>query len=202
MDTLENGVNDFAPQQQIIAQIKNLDIPFLESSLFRPERAEQIRQLLSSVVNVELVPYSKTHSQSDTHLRWIFQNEQGQNVASAIYLIIAQDQVEFIQNKYNSGTIKLGVYGSAVKGRSTFPISQELPEVEGQTLISSSDIDLFIMGRSSSDHRLALKIKSEVAMRLEKIAENLPPEIRFNRNAPNFVSKWELENHYLRYTEF
>ncbi len=202
MDTLENGLGSHELQKRIITQLQQLDLSDIESTLSRPETAEQIRQLLSSIVKVELREYSKTSSKKDTHLRWIFLNEQGENVASAIYLIIAQDQVNFIKNKYNSTTIKLGVYGSAVKGLSTFPISHELPDIEGKTLISSSDIDLYILGRGSADHRLAIKIQAEVAERLRRIADCLPAEIRFIRNTPNFVSKWELDNHYLEYTEF
>lgn len=202
MDTLEGGFKDYAVDQKIITRLHQLDLSGLESTLFRPERVEQIRLLLASIVSVQLKQYTKTSSQKDSTLRWIFLNEQGENVASAIYLIIAQDQVDFIRNKYNSDTIKLGAYGSVVKGQSTFPISQELPPIEGHKMISSSDIDLYIIGRASSDHRLALRIQAEVAARLATIADALPPAISFNRNAPNFVSKWELENHYLRYTEF
>ncbi len=188
--------------KEVISRLNNLNLTELETVIYKPERVGEIKRLLESIKNVGFVGLKKRHITNlgfyEPHVRWVFQDSEGRNIASEVYFIIAQDMLDYL-NDVMGPEYRLFCLGSVAKKYATFPIGSELPiaaewnpssyafdDMSGDTFeiklpyMNSSDIDLCIVYNSAFGHSLLFEARQLLESQLDHVRCALPSEIRFD----------------------
>jgi len=188
--------------EEVISRLNNLNLTELETVIYKPERVGEIKRLLESIKNVGFVGLKKRHVANlgfyEPHVRWVFQDSEGRNIASEVYFIIAQDMLDYL-NVVMGPEYRLFCLGSVAKKYATFPIGSELPveanwnpstysfdDMSGETFeinlrhMNSSDIDLCIVYNTAFGHSVLFEARQLLESQLDHVRCALPSEIRFD----------------------